>query len=388
MQFKEEAITILKYLNDNGYEAYIVGGAVRNMLLGIPIDDYDITTSATPDEIAEIFTFAKIFPTGLKHGTITLFYNHIGFEITTFRTETKYLDYRHPSEVVFTNDLRTDLARRDFTINAMCYNGYIIDLYQGQEDLKNKIIRTVNDPYERFSEDALRILRALRFSVKFRFNIEPQTKDAIHYHRFLLKKISIERIMIELQKTFQNPIYNIVNEFYDIFEVLFPIISSKEEILTKCKYLDTLEIRNNENLKLFLFFKLIINSDEIKNYKLSKKMIRFFKLLAQNLLINDNEIDNKYLLKEYNLEDLILYTYYYIENQNERMRIIDSLKKSNNKCHNISMLAINGNDLLKLGFFKKSIKTILEDVLDLVINNKLENETHNLLDYVNNNFKK
>lgn len=388
MQFKEEALTILKYLNDKGYEAYIVGGAVRNLLLGIPIDDYDITTSATPDEVAKIFSFAKILPTGLKHGTITLFYNYIGFEITTFRAETKYLDYRHPSEVVFTNDLQTDLARRDFTINAMCYNGDIIDLYQGQEDLKNKIIRTVNDPYDRFSEDALRILRALRFSCRFSFNIEPKTKDAIHYHRFLLKKISIERIMIELQKTFQSPIYNIVNEFYDIFEVIFTNISLKEEILTKCEYLDTLKIKDNENLKLFLFFKLIINTDEIKNYKLSNKMIKFFKMLSKKLLINDNEIDNKYLLKEYNLDDLILYTYYYIENQNDRMNIIESLTKSNKKCHNISMLAINGNDLIKLGFFKESIKMILEEVLDLVINNKLENEANNLLDYVNNNFKK
>ncbi len=387
MQFKEEALTILKHLNDNGYEAYIVGGAVRNMLLGIEIDDYDITTSATPDDIFKIFTFAKIFPTGLKHGTVTLFYNHTAFEITTFRSDGDYLDNRHPIQVQFTTNLNTDLARRDFTINAICYNKKIIDLYNGQEDLKNKIIRTVNDPYERFSEDALRILRALRFSAKFNFDIELKTKDAMHYHCFLLKNISVERIMIELQKTFINPIYNIVNEFYDIFEVIFPNISSKYEILEKCKYLDTLKIKNIENLKMFIFFKSIISTDKIKEYKLSKKMVKFFELLSKKLEINDDEIAIKYLLKEYDLEYLILYTYYYIEDSNIRNCIIATMKRCNNQCHNIKMLAINGYDLINLGFFKKKIKIILETILDLVINNKLENDTNILLNYVNNNFK-
>ena len=168
----------LRALNDAGYEAYVVGGAVRSWLLGIEIHDYDLTTSALPEEMEQVFHEQKIVETGIKHGTITVLFGRKPVEITTYRTETGYQDHRHPDHVAFTRSLKEDCARRDFTINALCYGlkDGLIDFYGGREDLQNFLIRTVGDPEQRFEEDALRVLRALRFAAQLGFEIEPETK--------------------------------------------------------------------------------------------------------------------------------------------------------------------------------------------------------------------
>ena len=195
-----EAERILQTLNERGYEAYIVGGCVRDMLLGRQPEDWDITTNALPDQVKAIFR--RTVDTGIQHGTVTVMVKGQGYEVTTYRIDGEYSDGRHPDSVAFTPSLREDLKRRDFTINAMAYNGTtgLVDLFAGREDLKRGIIRCVGNPLERFGEDALRILRAIRFSAQLGFSIEEGTGQAIRALAFSLEKVSRERVQAELTK--------------------------------------------------------------------------------------------------------------------------------------------------------------------------------------------
>lgn len=199
---EENAQRIINKLNINNFKAYIVGGSVRDSVLSNNPDDWDIATNATPDEVIDIFSDFKIVPTGLKHGTITIVIDKKNYEVTTFRTEGEYKDNRKPEKVFFTNNLEEDLSRRDFTINALAYNDQdgLLDYYKGLDDLKNKIIRTVGSPKERFKEDALRMLRAIRFACKLNFEIEKDTFEAIICEKNLINNISKERIRDELSK--------------------------------------------------------------------------------------------------------------------------------------------------------------------------------------------
>lgn len=191
---------IIDRLVDNGYEAYAVGGCVRDMILGKEPEDWDITTSAKPDDVKRMFR--RTVDTGIAHGTVTVLLEKDHFEVTTYRLDGIYEDNRHPKEVSFTGELKDDLKRRDFTINAFAYNHAegIIDLFGGMEDLKNRLIRCVGDAKERFDEDALRILRAVRFSAQLDFTIEEKTEAAIRAKCKLLKNISAERIRTEITK--------------------------------------------------------------------------------------------------------------------------------------------------------------------------------------------
>lgn len=191
---------IIEKLEENGYEAYAVGGCVRDIILGRTPNDWDITTSAKPMEVKAIFN--RTIDTGIQHGTVTVMLDKEGFEVTTYRIDGEYEDSRHPKEVIFTPDLREDLRRRDFTINAMAYNEKhgIVDEFGGIQDLENKIIRCVGDPEERFNEDALRILRAVRFAAQIDCIIDENTKKAITKLAGNLVNISKERIQVELDK--------------------------------------------------------------------------------------------------------------------------------------------------------------------------------------------
>ena len=195
-----DVLEILSTIQNHGYEAYIVGGCVRDILLNKTPYDWDITTSAKPQQIKELFTHT--IDIGIEHGTVTVRMNDTNYEVTTYRIESEYLDSRHPSQITFTNVLSEDLKRRDFTINAMAYNPNdgLIDLFNGQQDLQNKIIRCVGHPKERFEEDALRMLRALRFRAQLDFTIEEETLNAISQCAHLLSNISAERIQVELKK--------------------------------------------------------------------------------------------------------------------------------------------------------------------------------------------
>ena len=199
--------TALARLHDAGYEAYIVGGCVRDRIMGREPKDYDITTSALPEQTAAVFAGERIIETGMKHGTVTVLLDGEPLEITTFRIDGTYSDSRHPDAVTFTPSLREDLARRDFTMNAMAYSSEtgLVDPFGGQADIAAKYIRCVGDPDLRFREDALRILRALRFSSVLGFPIEPETDGAARYLCLLLKKISAERVFSELKQLLCGP---------------------------------------------------------------------------------------------------------------------------------------------------------------------------------------
>lgn len=220
IQMPEDVKYILEKLNSAGYEAYAVGGCVRDSILGRIPDDWDITTSAKPEETKALFS--RTIDTGIQHGTVTVMCNHVGYEVTTYRIDGEYEDSRHPKEVIFTSDLLEDLKRRDFTINAMAYNHLkdeesvnssdetenyeqtkntgLVDAFGGIEDIENKIIRCVGNPIHRFEEDALRMMRAVRFSAQLGYEIEEETRNAITVLAGNLANISAERIQVELVK--------------------------------------------------------------------------------------------------------------------------------------------------------------------------------------------
>ena len=200
IQIPAPAQEILEKLNEHGYEAYIVGGCVRDMLLGREPGDWDITTSALPGQVKQVF--GRTVDTGIQHGTVTVLMGKEGYEVTTYRIDGEYGDGRHPDSVSFTPSLIEDLKRRDFTINAMAYNQNqgIVDVFGGREDLKQGIIRCVGNPMDRFREDALRILRALRFSAQLDFDIEEETLKAVSVIAPNLVHVSKERIQVELTK--------------------------------------------------------------------------------------------------------------------------------------------------------------------------------------------
>lgn len=200
IQMPANANRIIHTLQDAGYEAYIVGGCVRDAILGKEPGDWDITTSAKPEEVKALFR--RTIDTGIEHGTVTVMFDKEGYEVTTYRVDGKYEDHRRPTSVTFTASLIEDMKRRDFTINAMAYNETegVIDHFEGMKDLERKIIRCVGEPKERFDEDALRILRALRFSAQLDFSIDEKTKEAIRNQAVFLKDISAERIHVELTK--------------------------------------------------------------------------------------------------------------------------------------------------------------------------------------------
>lgn len=217
----------LNKLTAAGYEAYIVGGCVRDILRGESPSDYDITTSAEPQQTVEVFAGERIIETGLKHGTVTLLKEGMPLEITTYRIDGGYTDNRRPDRVTFTKTLTEDLARRDFTVNAMAYSrsGGIVDAFGGEEDLKNGIIRTVGDADCRFNEDALRIMRAIRFASVLDFKISDDTKKSIIKNRHLLNNISVERISTELIKLLCGKnAKEIILEYHEVLEVILPEI--------------------------------------------------------------------------------------------------------------------------------------------------------------------
>lgn len=205
LKIPEKAEIILHTLEEAGYEAYVVGGCVRDSILGRSPDDWDITTSAKPEEVKALFR--RTVDTGLIHGTVTVMLDKEGFEVTTYRVDGEYEDGRHPKEVSFTASLEEDLKRRDFTMNAMAYNPKrgLVDLFGGVQDMENRIVRCVGNPMERFTEDALRILRAVRFSAQLGFSIEGETLKAISALAPNLKYVSTERIQVELLKLLVSP---------------------------------------------------------------------------------------------------------------------------------------------------------------------------------------
>ena len=229
LNIPSKAKTIITLLENAGFEAFCVGGAVRDSIMGLNPTDWDITTSASPEDTVMVFKDYKTVDTGLKHGTLTVVIDKTPFEVTTYRVDGDYNDNRHPENVHFTKNLSDDLSRRDFTVNALAYNDKtgLVDLYGGQEDIYNSIVKTVGNPSARFQEDGLRIMRALRFASVLGFTIESETAKAIHDNKDLLKNISAERLAVELTKLVCGKnAFNILMEYWDVLSVFIPEIKS------------------------------------------------------------------------------------------------------------------------------------------------------------------
>ncbi|MEA4832214.1 MAG: hypothetical protein VB118_06325 [Oscillospiraceae bacterium] len=224
--FTDTAVRIIELLRSGGYEAFFVGGCVRDCAMGAFPHDYDITTSAAPEDVCRVFSAFKTFTVGMSHGTVSVVADGKSFEITTYRTDGKYSDCRHPDEVIFSRRLSDDLSRRDFTINALCAappDYEVTDMFGGLADIKACIIKCIGDPEERFSEDALRIMRALRFAAKLDFYIEKDTARAARVMSGLLRRISSERITAELCSLLLFPsALSVIENYIDIINVILP----------------------------------------------------------------------------------------------------------------------------------------------------------------------
>lgn len=384
---------ILNKLNEYGYEAYVVGGCVRDSIIGLIPHDWDICTSALPEQIIKVFSDHKIIPTGLKHGTVTVVIDNEQYEITTYRIDGEYKDNRHPSKVTFTSSLKEDLKRRDFTVNAMAYNPSIglIDFFGGKKDITNRVIKCVGRPDDRFNEDALRILRAIRFSITLGYNIESQTLQSIYRNKSLLKNISIERINTEITKAFSCG-YSVV--MGKILQVIVPELTDRMiyDTITMVGVLDT-----SLNVRLALVFNF-----EEKKHKEILQRLRFDNKTIKNVcdirkvtydICNSKELVPQIIVKHilnYNekiINDVIcaLRCVSYIDNNITYYMFADNmnncLSKCKNECYKISQLKVNGEDIKSIGYFGKEIGIILNSLLFAVIEGKIPNEFNALMKY-------
>lgn len=388
---------IINTLNKASYDAYIVGGCVRDAILGKIPSDYDITTNASPFEVKKLFK--RTIDTGLKHGTVTvLFYENdkpYTYEVTTFRKDGDYEDMRHPKNVEFVNELSEDLLRRDFTVNAMAYNDNtgLIDLFGGLVDLEKKLIRAVGNPVDRFNEDALRLLRAVRFAAKLGFNIESETLNAIPSLAKNLLAVSKERVQVELTKTLTSDNPDFVELIFSLglaqyvceglekvnigkfkknlsthmaYSCLFYNVSADDAV----KMLKELKLDNNTITAVFLLLKSKVYIEKFSSFYIKDK-VAFNTMLKW--LINEigyNLIDDFIMLLEINEK------YQFISYMKD---LVSSYKETNTPIF-VSDLAINGNDVMAIGFKGQEIGLVLYYILRIVHKNKAYNEKKLLQD--------
>ena len=370
---------MLKKLNKSGFEAYIVGGCVRDLLLGTIPNDYDITTSATPDQIKTVFSHTV--DTGIKHGTITVIEDGCVCEVTTFRTESDYSDMRRPDKVEFVSDVKLDLSRRDFTVNAICYNPDtgIIDHFNSLEDLEKKILRTVGNPEERFKEDALRIMRLFRFSAALNFEIEEDTYKAAIKLSPLLENISRERIAAELKKAVLSDNISNFSPLIDCGALEFCGIYKAD--ISKISLL-----KKNFELRLYSLLKLASRDMEftLSSLKISnsaKDYCSAFKFLEDNM----KECTKAAIKNVLNCSDISLISDF-VEYKKiiEKEDLSDYLKSAqsiieNKEPYKISHLDITGEDLLELGYKGKEIGKTLELLRKKVIEDETLNQKNLLI---------
>ena len=396
IKIPKEVENVLNILHENGFEAYVVGGCVRDSIMGKIPSDWDVATSAKPDQILLCFNNRKTIETGLKHGTVTVVINKMQIEITTYRIDGEYSDNRRPDEVLFTDKIKLDLRRRDFTINALAYNkSGIIDLFGGLDDINNKFIKCVGAAGERFNEDGLRILRALRFASVLNFDIEENTSSSIFRNKALLNNISMERINIEFSKLIMGSNYRkILIEYREVIEVFLPEI----QVLTEDEFkyrLNAMKVLNSLTLRLAVFLYNTDATDKIlMNLKYDNKTIKTVKILVENIngriypvpvnvkrwLNKINYVNLNYLIKI--KKSLFDSEFYELEETEKIMNEIIRTKQ----CYSLETLAINGQDLIDAGVPKgKNIGIILDILLNEVIEGKLVNEKDSLLNFIHVN---
>lgn len=390
---------IIDKIHENNFEAYIVGGCVRDAILGIKPNDYDITTNATPKTIKNIFRDFKCIETGIEHGTISVVIDEEIYEITTYRIEGEYKDHRRPENVDFTNKLEEDLKRRDFTINAMAYNENegLVDLFGGKRDIENKIIKTVGNPYDRFNEDGLRMIRAIRFSSKLDFQIEKDTLLAIYNNATIIKNISLERITDEFNKVIlSNKPENIIYLFKT--KLLNNLHINSEEDENKIEKLYK-KISILKKIDKVLVKRLVVLDYIIENLKIDCKM--FCKQLVYSKktnkehdiildLIKETDINNldkikiKKILNQIDrklFEDYLDINRVIYEDEENYEKIIDILKEieENKECYTIKNLKVNGKDIMAQGYENKAVGQVLNYLLNQVIINPNLNKKNLLI---------
>jgi tRNA nucleotidyltransferase (CCA-adding enzyme) len=439
IKLPEKVKFIINRLIDNGYEAYAVGGCVRDSILHKEPKDWDITTKARPDDVIRLFD--KVILTGLKHGTVTIVLNSDNYEVTTYRTDGEYEDNRHPKQVKFVSSLKEDLARRDFTINAMAYNEItgLVDYFGGIENLKDKIIKTVGDPKQRFGEDALRMLRAIRFSAQLNFKIDSTIIRNIKELKDNIKYISKERIREEFNKILLNDSRKIeILKECELLEYIIPGINKIYDFDQNNPYhvydlythtllsLDAIESVLHLKLTMLLhdFGKLFTKTTDENGishyYSHGKESVIAAKNILKDLKYDNDTINSVLTLIQYHdcilesrasikrilnkigegfFRDLIKVKRADILSQNplyikggllNLVKVeekLDSIIKQR-ECFNLKDLKIDGKDLINLGFNKgKEIGDILKYLLDSVIENPDLNKEEKLIELANKKLK-
>lgn len=392
---------VLSKLKENGYQAYVVGGAVRDFLMGKTPHDYDLTSDALPSQISDVFKDFYQEHSGEKHGTIRVIIDHKPIEITTFRCDEGYTDYRRPDNVEFVKDVYIDSKRRDFSINAFYYSeGHIYDFHEGLEDLNNKVIKTIGNPSTRFHEDALRILRAIRFSTKLGYEIESKTKTALLDCKEELNLIAKERILIELKEiSSTSNFFRNIKEYFPIFKIIIPCLDkignsiddiynfdtkSYGDYIASLSALFSLREINNDFMPWRLFIKMdnesinaiktLIKLKDINfNNSFDDDYINGLILLSKPVDINvfKNYLINLYNLKRFKNDDI-----------DSILNRVDILSEGNTP-YSLKDLEIDGNDLLKLGIEKNQyFKEILNEVLLRCNQGDLNNNRNDEIEFV------
>lgn len=416
---------IINILIEHGYEAYAVGGCVRDSILNIHPEDWDITTSAKPDEVKRLFR--RTVDTGIKHGTVTILYKEDSYEVTTYRIDGEYEDSRHPTSVEFTSNLSNDLKRRDFTINAMAYNKQdgLVDLYNGMDDLKKGIIRCVGNPAHRFDEDALRILRAFRFSAQLDFVIEEESYKAACLQKENLRNISAERIRTELNKliTSHHPeklidlyhagITKIILAEFDLMMEAEHYENARETMgsyaIKTLQTLDDCDFKSDDRSELILRWTLLLHElarTQANNFKLVKSILK-------RLKFDNNTIEKvsrliKWIYAPFELSpygvrkainkvgidiiDLLFIVKRTILKTSDRDYYKEKLKRLNiahdiykdvlesGDCIRLSMLKVDGRDLINIGYKPgKELGSALNMLLEIVLKDPRLNEKSTLL---------
>ncbi|MBQ6591874.1 MAG: CCA tRNA nucleotidyltransferase [Solobacterium sp.] len=380
-----EILRLIGKLNEAGYEAYAVGGCVRDALLKRPTHDYDLTTDALPEEIHRIFQNEHIIDTGIKHGTVTVITGGIPVEITTYRTESAYHDHRHPDCVSFTRSLKEDCARRDFTINAMAYHPEtgIVDWFHGMNDLQAKVIRSVNDPRERFNEDALRILRAVRFAAQLGFRIEEKTAQAVLDMKQDLQYISAERIEAELQKLLlaDSPA-SVLDPYRSLMEVILPQLKEDAAWDETMRRIDRSEGQYAARLAV-LCANVPLTAADLQKLKVTNAVRDTVLAIRQyRELPFETRADLRkamYLLDRAYPDYLVYRCAVDKHSGTERLKELSDRIIQDGDVIRLSQLAVNGQDLLDLGYRGKEIADTLQKLLYAVMEDKVNNTRDALL---------
>ena len=389
-----EALPVMQQLVDAGYEAYFVGGSVRDMLLHKPISDVDIATSATPQEVKEIFSHTV--DVGIEHGTVMVIHHKEGYEVTTFRTEEGYEDFRHPDKVTFVRSLEEDLKRRDFTINALAIgiDDQLMDFFDGIGDLERQCIRCVGDAKERFNEDALRMFRAVRFVGQLGFQIEENTKNAISLLKMNLSKVAVERMKVEFEKMIQSSYRKDALKLFvetGLYQAC-PLFDGKDEILLK---LAEFPLKEMSVLQAWILFidELNLSDKEVthllKSWKSSNEQIRDVLVGYKTYRARKEEEWNFFLAYDCPYEvasevEQLLIT----QNKSTSMKGLEATYESL-PIRSMNDIQLNGHDIIRILKLEKKgpiIGQVLKTVEKMILEQSISNDAEVLETYVLSHF--